>query len=466
MQNGRLGCLSWTGLVAMLITLVVIGGVVYARGGLLYNPGPLNAQQGELLGGVASHAEIGGQCDACHSAPWSRVTMADLCVSCHGEIATQMQTMVALHGTMYQDNPKLECRDCHREHRGAGAPLTVLQGAEFPHELLGFSLNGHRLTVQNEAFTCEDCHGADISTFASDSCDTCHRKMDAAFAQAHVLSYGTACLDCHDGVDSLGKNFSHAAYEFKLTGEHQEVACANCHTGARRLTDFRNAPQDCYSCHGVDDQHRGRFGADCGACHSPDGWEPANFDHNLSGFKLEGEHTKAACKDCHQNGIHQGTPTDCYACHQKDDEHAGRFGADCGACHSPNGWEPATFDHNRSNFPLDGAHVQVACEQCHVDNTFAGLSNECVACHTDPGFHLGAFGTNCQDCHNTSGWSPARFTLAHPEPRVDEGGNGINHGGTTCRGCHPDSVHTYTCLECHSDNQGGEGGEHESEGGD
>lgn len=461
MRNQKLGCFTFYGILAAVITLLTIVGVVYARGGVLYNPGPLNAQRGEVLGGVASHADLDGQCKACHSAPWSRVTMADLCVDCHGEIAAQMQTMVALHGSMYQDNPKLECRDCHPEHRGADAPLTRLEGGEFPHELLGYALDGHRLTIQNEAFTCVDCHGEDISTFASDSCDACHRQMDALFAQAHILSYGTACLDCHDGVDSLGKNFSHAAFEFKLTGEHREAACVKCHTDARSLTDFQNTPQNCYACHRTDDQHQGRFGADCAACHSPNGWEPANFDHNLSGFKLEGEHAEAACEDCHQNGLYQGTPADCFSCHQRDDEHNSRFGTDCAACHNPSDWENATFDHNRSNFPLDGAHVRVECEQCHVDNTFVGLSIECVACHADPGFHLGVFGEACQDCHNTSAWSPARFTLSHPEPRVDEEGTGINHGGTTCRTCHPDTVRTYTCLECHSDNQGGEGEEHE-----
>ena len=113
MRRNRLGCFTFSGILSAIITGLVIAGVAYARGGILYNPGPLNAQSGETLGGVTSHAEIGGQCEACHSAPWSSVTMADLCVNCHGEIAQQMQGMVALHGAMYQKDPKLECRNCH-----------------------------------------------------------------------------------------------------------------------------------------------------------------------------------------------------------------------------------------------------------------------------------------------------------------------------------------------------------------
>ena len=84
MENKRLGCLSWSGILAGLVVIMAVGGWVYAKGGLLYNPGPLNAQTGEMLGGVTSHAELSEQCDACHSAPWSAVTMTDLCVDCHG----------------------------------------------------------------------------------------------------------------------------------------------------------------------------------------------------------------------------------------------------------------------------------------------------------------------------------------------------------------------------------------------
>ena len=136
MRRNRLGCFTFSGCLGALITILVIAGVAYARGDQMYSSGPLNAQTGKMLGGVRSHAETGGRCEACHTAPWSAVSMAERCTDCHGEIAIQMQNMVALHGAMYQTNPKLECRDCHPEHRGAEAPLTVMAGGEFPHELL------------------------------------------------------------------------------------------------------------------------------------------------------------------------------------------------------------------------------------------------------------------------------------------------------------------------------------------
>ncbi len=191
MKSNRLGCLTSTGLLAALITALAIAGYAYARGGLMYNPGPLNAQSGETLGGVTSHAEIGGKCDACHTAPWDSAIMADRCAVCHTNIAAQMKDVASMHGTLLHDNPKLGCRHCHPEHRGADAALTEMTDGAFPHEAVGFSLNGHRFTASREPFTCNDCHHGDITKFALDSCQSCHRQIDAGFTQAHLLAFGS-----------------------------------------------------------------------------------------------------------------------------------------------------------------------------------------------------------------------------------------------------------------------------------
>jgi hypothetical protein len=456
-SSNRLGCLSGTGIIAAIITLLAITGYVYAQGGLLYNPGPLNAHGGETLGGVNSHAEIGGNCKACHTAPWESAKMEDRCVDCHGTVAEQMKDVASMHGKMLHDNPDLGCRHCHPEHRGPDAQLTELNDAAFPHEVVGFSLNGHQLTVKREAFVCSDCHADDISRFELQICDTCHRQMDLGFMTAHTLSFGSACLDCHDGADSLASKFDHNRYSFKLVSNHADLECVKCHTDARRIDDFASVIQDCASCHRRDEPHEGRFGQDCAACHSVDGWTPAKFDHNLSAFKLEGEHAEARCEQCHVNNVYTGTPMDCYSCHKDDDEHGGRFGTDCSICHNPSDWDNADFDHNLSNFPLTGKHANVACEQCHTTAQFTGLSTSCVNCHSDPAFHFGMFGLDCAACHTTENWF-ARYTGSHPGI-ADEGGRGVNHGGASCRDCHTDNLRTATCLACHnSNNPDGEGG--------
>jgi hypothetical protein len=446
MRSNRLGCLSSTGILAALVTVLVIAGYAYARGGLLFNPGPLNSQGDRSLGGVTSHAEIGGECEACHTVPWEPATMADRCIVCHTNIAEQMRDPETVHGALFKSDPDLACRHCHPEHRGVDAPLIVMEDVPFPHEVVGFSLNVHQLTAARESFACDDCHHGNVTSFAVETCDACHRQMDAGFMTAHTISFGSACLNCHDGVDRFDERFDHNAFSFKLIGGHTGLACGQCHVNARGLVDFAATPQDCYSCHHNEEPHEGRFGTDCSQCHTVDGWTPAEFDHNLAAFKLEGRHAEVACESCHVNNQFRGTPMDCFSCHQQDDAHSGQFGTNCAACHNPSDWNDASFDHNLSDFPLTGAHLNVACESCHINGQFQGLNTACVACHAEPAFHAGLFGTDCAVCHNTDAWRPAGFNGPHTFP--------LNHGGgATCATCHPSSFTTYTCYGCHEHNE-------------
>ena len=449
-NTNRLGCLSGVGIFTALITTLLIAGYAYAQGGLLYSPGPLNAQGGEMLGGVTSHAETGGECKACHVAPWGSAKMEDRCVDCHGNIAIQMRDVATMHGSMLTDKPDLRCRFCHPEHRGPDAKLTELGDQSFPHEVVGYSLAGHQFTVTREAFVCSDCHADDISKFDLQTCDTCHRLMDFGYMTAHRLAFGSACLDCHDGADSLVSKFDHNRFVFKTVGKHAGLPCVQCHVDARSMADLQAVSPDCYSCHYRDEPHDGRYGTSCGECHTENGWTPAKFDHDLSAFKLEGEHAEAGCDSCHKNNVFVGTPADCYSCHQREDEHNGRFGTDCAACHNPTDWNDADFDHNKSNFPLTGRHVTVVCEGCHSSGQFTGLSTTCVSCHADPVFHAGMFGLDCAACHTANNWF-AEYTGRHPGI-ADEGGRGVNHGGASCRDCHQPTLHTYTCLACHDSN--------------
>jgi hypothetical protein len=310
----RLGCLSGTGLVATLITALLIAGYVYARGGLLFNPGPLNSQSGRILGGVTSHAEIGGNCESCHTAPWESETMADRCLVCHTDIGTELRSVESLHGAILFNSPELSCRHCHSEHRGPEAPLTVIEGSEFPHHAVGFSLEGHQQTSTGESFTCVDCHQDDITNFTTDTCYNCHRQMDAEFSLTHLLTFDAGCLTCHDGVDRYGDDFDHNQFVFQLTGRHAEASCSGCHQNARTIADLQSTPQDCFSCHNPDEPHGGQFGTDCAACHTTTAWIPAEFN-GPHAFPLN-HGGGATCATCHQAGF---TTYTCYGCHEHEE---------------------------------------------------------------------------------------------------------------------------------------------------
>jgi hypothetical protein len=402
-----LGCFSMTGLLALALILAAVGAALLLNGGEMFSPGGLSARSGDALGGVTSHAALQGNCPACHTAPWSQVSMAARCVTCHADVSRQLAEQTGLHGALLGSSPSTEqeCRTCHTEHHGADGTLTSADLSDFPHQRLGFSLQAHQRTADGAAFTCQGCHSAATYQFDQSTCVACHRSYQADFITAHLADFGQDCLSCHDGIDTYGRSFDHNKLRFALLGKHASLRCGQCHAGAVQLADL------------------------------------------------------------------QTTPTACFNCHQKDDRHAGSFGTDCGACHNPEAWSQVTFDHSQTSFPLTGAHLQVKCQACHQNNNFTSLSTECASCHTEPAYHLGLFNTTCQSCHTTRAWLPAQFNLAHNFPLNHGDADSCRSCHPTalsqyvCTGCHNgrdfDREHAgrgdiTNCIRCHPNGEKGD----------
>ena len=108
------------------------------------------------------------------------------------------------------------------------------------------------------------------------------------------------------------------------------------------------------------------------------------------------------------------------------------------------------FDHNQV-FVLDGRHAEIGCGNCHGTDpqtvVYTGLPGRCVDCHAEPEIHAGFFGVECQECHETSAWSPA-FLKEHAFP-LDHGAQGPSE----CALCHPSVFTEYTCYGCHDHNE-------------
>ena len=382
MKPRPLGCLTGAGLLAALLTVVVIAALLALRGGRMFSPGDLNAQVGTVrLGGIASHADSGGDCLLCHTAPWSRIPMTQRCLDCHTAIAADLQMPDTLHGVLQTQQTDMACRGCHTEHQGATAHLTVATLVDFPHEATGFSLAAHTAMADGNSLACKACHGESVADAraAVASCESCHQQDDAAFMTAHLSEFGADCLSCHDGLDRFGAaHFDHSVLMFRLVGTHQDTACAACHLSARALPDFAAAPTDCLGCHAADDAHDGEFGTDCAACHTPTRWQDATFDHALTGFPLSGSHLSVACTQCHVNQVYAGTPTDCASCHSEPDFHRGIFDLTCSSCHNTAAWRPALFN-NPHPFPMTHGGA-ATCRTCHVAQVSVYT---CTTCH-DP----------------------------------------------------------------------------------
>jgi hypothetical protein len=188
-------------------------------------------------------------------------------------------------------------------------------------------------------------------------------------------------------------------------------------------------------------------------------------NHN-NRFPLLGAHAAVDCDSCHKNAAvskFATMPTDCYSCHAADFKRttnpnhvAGGFSPSCEQCHGFDSWLNAKFDHSLTGFPLTGAHVSVPCIQCHVNNNYnlTAANTACVSCHlpdfqkaSNPNHVAGNFSQNCQQCHNTSAWSPASFD--HNSVGFPLTGG---HANLQCSQCHINNNYNLTstaCVNCH-----------------
>jgi nitrate/TMAO reductase-like tetraheme cytochrome c subunit len=160
------------------------------------------------------------------------------------------------------------------------------------------------------------------------------------------------------------------------------------------------------------------------------------------------------------------TPQECFACHESDynsvsdpNHVANSFSHDCTQCHSTTAWEPSSFNHASTNFPLTGAHTSATCIQCHSSG-YSGTTTECSGCHqqnydqTSNPNHLAAhFPVQCTQCHTTTAWLPANWNHDSQHFPINSGAH--RDKWTNCGDCHTNlnDYGIFSCITCHEHNQ-------------
>jgi len=263
-------------------------------------------------------------------------------------------------------------------------------------------------------------------------------------SQAHAdLDNSKKCVRCHEVWEGV-----------------EDKKCLSCH---REIRDRINASKGyhakqrkkCQDCH---HEHKGRRGQLIVI--------PGSFNHDSTGYPLEGRHDRVKCKECHTQKrpdsktgtttyLFQRTPT-CDKCHP--DVHGftkAGLGQRCDRCHNPSSWRTINtkvdFDHTRlTDYPLEGKHIPVKCGKCHKDRRkFTPVKHgDCNACHSD--VHKGAFNDlRCRDCHSEDGFDVVKYKHNKSAFRL----NG-SHVRVKCLSCHKKNVWTgipHDCEPCHSD---------------
>ncbi|MFA6977963.1 MAG: cytochrome c3 family protein [Ignavibacteriaceae bacterium] len=259
----------------------------------------------------------------------------------------------------------------------------------------------HHYNTDGPIQPCKNCHQTsrnrddiskpDLEAAYHRQCITCHREW----------SHGTNCTSCHalksekkdykkDAATKKALNKVHPAlieptkivfetkYEkgkmvtffhddhtkkFKIdcAGCHKNETCLKCHdknnVSDEKLKIIKTSKslsehhKKCFTCH-KDDK--------CGSCHLS---KPAEqFDHaKKTGWALNKFHVNLSCAKCHGLKIpYTKRDTNCTSCHKN--------------------WNSENFKHSITGLQLDETHLQLGCEDCHLEKNFA-VKPVCANCH-------------------------------------------------------------------------------------
>src|SRR5258705_9446141 len=145
--------------------------------------------------------------------------------------------------------------------------------------------------------------------------------------------------------------------------------------------------------------------------------EAVNPETLLMPGKLSTAHAKyeADCTSCHDRSNRTRQPQLCLECHKgiAEDVRAtrglhgrlsGAMSLQCRACHSEHRGRDADivkfsrdqFHHERTDFPLRGAHSSLSCGACHQKGKkFSSAASDCYSCHRQQEPHAGKLGHDC-----------------------------------------------------------------------
>jgi hypothetical protein len=207
--------------------------------------------------------------------------------------------------------------------------------------------------------------------------------------------------------------------------------------------------------------------------------------------QLEGLRSCIRCHELRQAGI---SPALCLSCHTplarrlraRRGYHGRLSEKDCASCHQEHigaaadivRLDTASFQHERTGFPLRGAHATAGCRQCHsaervvaadvrayassdgfLSETYLGLATSCAGCHQSESSHEPTINRlPCERCHDERDWKTVdRFD--HDESAYPLTGA---HRTVLCARCHERSgklqltgIAHAGCADCHHDPHAG-----------
>ncbi len=292
--------------------------------------------------------KLGDKCNSCHTEKsWTKYsfnhdTKTDFKLS--GKHTSLSCNICHLKPVPNKDKPRINCSDCHLSedvHKGTNGQdcktchdTESWDDAKFSHD----KDTDFILTGRHKELGCRACHKeSSYETKLGRQCYSCHEDNDI-----HRGFQGRQCQTCH-GEDKWRSNitFNHELSTFPLIGQHDTLACGECHLTER----YSTTNSSCIGCHAQDDVHNNSLTGACEQCHNPNAWNLWLFDHNdQTEFPLKDSHEGLACKSCHMGQMsNEKEQHACNDCHHRDDAHDGRFGTQCDRCHLETNFKALDF---------------------------------------------------------------------------------------------------------------------------
>jgi hypothetical protein len=373
------------------------------------------------------------------------------------------------------------CTQCHSQE--------LWKIPKFNHQVTSYPLRGKHAEI-----TCKECHKTMVQAVQTkdikgkgyvsqidwrglkQDCLSCHKDFHRfGHYESPMKLKPNQCLSCHDEESwKEVHDFSHnVSTRFVIDGEHKKLKCSECHLEVDKKPIPPPKPglyvwpklkeKTCEVCHKsphVNQFSKALLAKKCTECHVSEGWNVVKsgkgFDHAKTRFPLTGKHFETSCTECHvknKKQIFRWNSADagfCIECHEN--VHIKQFDAktqaqSCQECHSTKNFtERFKFDHNKTTYPLKGAHTNVECSLCHTPTNFIFpvkpghhmnkylfpqiQKDSCLACHHD--VHKGQLPKDCTQCHSVEKWKPANFDHQLQSRFPLKG----KHAETKCEKCH------------------------------
>jgi hypothetical protein len=184
-------------------------------------------------------AHLAQPCFACHkpeNKKWTFSNLSTACTSCHKDIHAGF-----IDPKFYG---KESCSSCHT--------IETWKKVTFDHKLTSYPLVGGHVKTE-----CSKCHmntktnpSTQVFKGLSKQCNVCHQDVHGKQFDKNGI---TDCAKCHSPNTWKMTNFNHDKTNYKLTGDHINVACNKCHkafvNGDKKIKSFKIAKYECIDCH-------------------------------------------------------------------------------------------------------------------------------------------------------------------------------------------------------------------------